>query len=129
MAPPTTNAWSRSKPNTTRPTCSASTRTSSREGSPGRHGRSPPRSATCQAPDRSARSGREPRAADRGDMALIRAAAATEHRHRREGVAQRAVLRAELLRVPLVELLGLVELRMAPGGRVQPQAVDAFRPG
>ena len=58
-------------------------------------------------------------------MAAIGAAAAPEHRHGAKARAQRAVLGAERDRIPLVELLGLVELGVALGRRVGAQAAGS----
>src|SRR5262245_37845753 len=67
--------------------------------------------------------------ANRLEMAMVRAAAAAEHRELRMLRPQRPVLRAKLAGISGIEVRGLVELGMAAPRGVGAQAADALDPG
>jgi hypothetical protein len=72
---------------------------------------------------------RRPGRDNRVHMALVGAAAPSEHGHVAQSRAERDVARGQRLGVSRVELDGLVELRVAPRGRVRAQARDPVLPG
>src|SRR6188474_764226 len=66
------------------------------------------------------------RRADRLDVALVGAAAPADDVEAREQRPELAVAGGEVVRIPLVELVGFVELGVAFRRGVGPQAADAF---
>ena len=65
---------------------------------------------------------------DRAHVAMVRAAAAAGDVEVRQAAAELPVAVCELVRIALVELLGLVQLRVAHPGRVRAHTVDALEP-
>jgi hypothetical protein len=63
---------------------------------------------------------------DRGDVAMVGAAAAAEQLDRGQFVAQGRVVAGEQCGVAVVELLGLIKFGVAERRRIHAQAADAF---
>jgi len=70
----------------------------------------------------------DPGLSHRLHVAVVGAAAAAEHGEARQTLAERHVLVRQLLGVTHVELLGLVQLRVAQARRVGAEAADPVRP-
>src|SRR5918999_1515962 len=71
---------------------------------------------------------RQARVADRRDVPVVRAAATSEHRQPRELLPQLGVARGEVGGIPRVELLRLVELRVAECRGVRAEPRDPLPP-